>query len=164
MPFFDRSDQIDPTVACIAAAAAVISVCSLISPSNVVQEQRDPFSTLRGHDALGIWSERQPTRTWFQSREFKLKGPQVIASLKRGFCGRNEVYIHRKPDLPVGQMSWTALLAVFIPNPSAYYTPMGGSTNRATNLASPNKAKDHFNHQEDHTLSEQSLNSTDIST
>lgn len=96
-----------------------VGLGSLVTQANAIEERLDPFRHARSAEYLGSWISRQPPkpRLWL-GRPPPPEGPVVTASLVKGFCGSNIVYLSRLPLEKTGSASWTTLLAIFHEGPT----------------------------------------------
>ena len=105
----------------VAVAVTLIGLSSLILQLTNFQNMLDPFRDYRGLDWLGPWSandKKQQSKPLIPIRGESPKGPELHGTYATGFCGLNDVHVSRKPlSGQTGKASWTAILAIFHPNP-----------------------------------------------
>ena len=102
----------------VAVAVTLIGLSSLILQLTNFQNLLDPFRDYRGPDWLGPWAKHEKSKVLFPLKGEDPRGPEIQGTYATGFCGLNDIHVSRKPvSGQTGKASWTAILAIFHPNP-----------------------------------------------
>lgn len=102
----------------VAVAVTLVGLSSLILQLTSFQNLFDPFRDYRGRKWLGPWAKDEKSTAIVPFKKKDPKGPEIQGTYTTGFCGLNKIHVSRKPVLgQTGKASWTAILAIFHPNP-----------------------------------------------
>lgn len=120
-------DEANVLAAWIGAAATTVGLGSLVAQTTALKDQLDPFSAFRSAVVLGPWANRQTLHAWYELRKRDPEGPVITASMSRGFCDQNLLWLSRRPSKSVGTATWAMIMGILL-HPECYAAPCGDKT------------------------------------
>lgn len=131
-------DASSTAAAWLSVLVTAVGLGSLMTQTNTIREQLDPFRLSRSKEALGAWISCQPISPWYRLGKSTPRGPVINARLKDGLCGRNQIALSRLPLGITGTATWTICLSIL------HETMFGHRTRQKTGLFHREKPRDSY--------------------